>query len=239
MTRLSVNINKVATLRNARGGSIPDVVKFAVDCESYGAQGITVHPRPDERHITYKDVYDLKRVVTTEFNIEGYPSEKFMELVLDVKPTQVTLVPDPPEALTSNAGWDTVKNFIFLKNICDVLRHKGIRSSIFVNPEAYTIRKAAEAGADRVELYTEPYAKKYPVNKEEAIAPYAEAAAEAKNLGLGINAGHDLNLYNLAYFNEVIPFIDEVSIGHALISDALYFGIKETIRRYREELGIK
>lgn len=239
MTRLSVNINKVATLRNARGGLLPDVVKFAIDCESYGAQGITVHPRPDERHITYKDVYALKEVVTTEYNIEGYPSERFMDLVLDVKPTQVTLVPDPPEALTSNAGWDTIKNFDFLKKICRALKDKGIRSSIFVNPEKEIILKAAETGVDRIELYTEPYAKNYPADRKKAVAPYAEAATVAKNVGLGVNAGHDLNLDNLAFFRREIPFLDEVSIGHALISDALYYGIKETIRRYKEELATK
>ena len=237
MTRLSVNINKVATLRNARGGSLPDVVKFAIDCESFGAQGITVHPRPDERHITYKDVYDLKEVVSTEFNIEGYPSDRFMQLVIDVKPTQVTLVPDPPEAITSNAGWDTIRNFDFLKEICESLKNAGIRSSIFVNPESEMILKAAETGVDRIELYTEPYAKNYMIDRDKAVAPYSEAAIVAKNAGLGVNAGHDLNLENLAFFHTKIPFLDEVSIGHALISDALYYGIKETIRRYKEELA--
>ena len=237
MTRLSVNINKVATLRNARGGSLPDVVKFAIDCEGFGAQGITVHPRPDERHITYKDVYDLKEVVSTEFNIEGYPSDRFMQLVIDVKPTQVTLVPDPPEAITSNAGWDTIRNFDFLKEICESLKNAGIRSSIFVNPEKEMILKAAETGVDRIELYTEPYAKNYMIDRDKAVAPYSEAAIVAKNAGLGVNAGHDLNLENLAFFHTKIPFLDEVSIGHALISDALYYGIKETIRRYKEELA--
>ncbi|MCH5230457.1 MAG: pyridoxine 5'-phosphate synthase [Muribaculaceae bacterium] len=236
MTRLSVNINKVATLRNARGENVPDVVKFAEDCEKFGAEGITVHPRPDGRHITFDDVVKLKEIVTTEFNIEGYPSKEFMELVLKVKPTQVTLVPDPPGALTSNDGWDTVVNQVALKNICSILRENNIRSSIFVNPRGEMVVGAANAGADRVELYTKPYADLYREDREFAIAPYIEAATVAREAGLGLNAGHDLNLENLAYFAEMIPWLDEVSIGHALISDALYYGIEDTIRRYKEEL---
>ena len=236
MTKLSVNINKVATIRNARGGRIPDVVKFAVNCVRYGAQGITVHPRPDGRHITYQDVYDIKKIVTTEFNIEGYPSESFMNLVREVAPTQVTLVPDPPEALTSDAGWDTEKNFEFLSEICRDLRDRGIRSSIFVNANPSSIRKAAEAGADRVELFTKPYADMYETNREAAVSPFIEAGLVAKETGLGLNAGHDLSLENLAYFHQMIPWLDEVSIGHALISDALYYGIEDTIHRYLDQL---
>ncbi|MCH5222846.1 MAG: pyridoxine 5'-phosphate synthase [Muribaculaceae bacterium] len=236
MTKLSVNINKVATIRNARGGKIPDVVKFAIECEKFGADGITVHPRPDGRHITYDDVLALKKVVTTEFNIEGYPSQSFLKLVADVRPTQATLVPDPPEALTSNDGWDTVKNFDFLSDVCSFLKENGIRSSIFVNPIARSVEKAAEAGADRVELYTEPYARLYNENRNIAIAPFVEAAKMAREVNLGLNAGHDLNLENLAFFHQNIPWLDEVSIGHALISDALYFGIKETIHRYLSQL---
>lgn len=232
MTKLSVNINKVATLRNARGENTPDVIKFAIDCEKFGAQGITVHPRPDQRHITYEDVRKLRPVVTTEFNIEGFPSKEFMDLVLEVKPDQVTLVPDPPGALTSSDGWDTVKNQETLKKICDLLREKGIRSSIFVNPRGEMIVGAANAGADRVELYTKPYADMYREDREFAIAPYIEAATVAREAGLGLNAGHDLNLENLAYFAEMIPWLDEVSIGHALISDALYYGIEDTIKKY-------
>ena len=236
MTKLSVNINKVATLRNARGENHPDVVKFAIDCEKFGADGITVHPRPDGRHITYDDVRQLRKVVTTEFNIEGFPSKEFMNLVLDVKPDQVTLVPDPPGALTSNAGWDTTTNLKVLADICSLLRKEGIRSSIFVDPRGEMVVGAANAGADRIELYTKPYADMYTQDREFAIAPYMEAATLAKEAGLGLNAGHDLNLNNLAYFAEMIPWLDEVSIGHALISDALYFGIEETIRKYKKEL---
>ena len=232
MTKLSVNINKVATLRNARGGNIPDVVRFAIDCERFGAQGITVHPRPDGRHITYQDVYDLKKVVTTEFNIEGYPSASFMKMVLEVKPDQVTLVPDPPTALTSNDGWDTESSFDVLTTICNHLRTAGIRSSIFVNPSVSSVRKAAEAGADRVELFTKPYADLYGQDKERAIRPFIDAAKAAMEAGIGLNAGHDLSLKNLSYFHRMIPCTDEVSIGHALISDSLYLGIRETIQQY-------
>lgn len=236
MTNLSVNINKVATLRNARGENRPDVVKFAIDCQEYGADGITVHPRPDQRHITFEDVRQLRKVVTTEFNIEGFPSKEFMDLVLEVKPDQVTLVPDAPDAITSHEGWDTEKNLPVLKDICTLLRNNGIRSSIFVNPAGRMIVGAANAGADRVELYTKPYADMYMEDREFAIAPYIEAATVAREAGLGLNAGHDLNLDNLGYFAEMIPWLDEVSIGHALISDALYFGIEETIKKYKAEL---
>lgn len=236
MTRLSVNINKVATLRNARGENVPDVVKFAVDCEKLGAQGITVHPRPDERHITRADVFALRPVVTTEFNIEGYPSPDFMRLVLEVRPAQVTLVPDAPSAITSNAGWDVAANRSFLEDICLQLAGAGIRSSIFVDPDPHQVRLAAEAGANRVELYTKPYADLYPEDPEAAVAPFVEAAKAAREAGLGLNAGHDLSLKNLAFFKQNIPWLDEVSIGHALISDALYLGIGETIRLYLEQL---
>ena len=232
MTRLSVNINKVATLRNARGENVPDVVKFAIDCESMGAQGITVHPRPDERHITRADVYALRQVVKTEFNIEGYPSPEFMAMVCEVHPEQVTLVPDAPSAVTSNAGWDVVANAEFLTGICRTLAEAGIRSSIFVDADPAQVRKAAEIGANRVELYTKPYAASYPFDPENAVAPFVAAAEEAAKAGLGLNAGHDLSLRNLAYFYRRLPHLDEVSIGHAIISDALYLGIEETIRRY-------
>ena len=237
MARLSVNINKVATLRNARGENRPDVVKFAIDCEKYGADGITVHPRPDQRHITYEDVRNLKKVVTTEYNIEGFPSKEFIDLVLEVKPTQVTLVPDAPGAITSSAGWDTEKNLPVLKDICTLLRENSIRSSIFVNPSGPMVVGAANAGADRIELYTKPYADMYRQDREFAIAPYVEAATLAREAGLGINAGHDLDLENLGYFAIMIPWLNEVSIGHALISDALYYGIEDTIRRYKAELN--
>lgn len=237
MTRLSVNINKVATLRNARGENTPNVVKFAIDCEDFGAQGITVHPRPDERHITRADVYALRDVVRTEFNIEGYPSDDFMRLVLDVRPDQVTLVPDPPQALTSSAGWDVANNEDFLRPIVQRLHAAGIRSSIFVDANPEQVRRAAMIGADRVELYTKPYADLFPSDPEKAIAPFIEASAEAKKLGIGLNAGHDLNLQNLNFFFRSLPLLDEVSIGHALISDALYLGIKETIHRYLASLG--
>lgn len=234
MTRLSVNINKVATLRNARGENNPDVVRFALDCERFGAQGITVHPRPDERHIRRSDVADLKRVLTTEFNIEGYPSDEFMDLVVRTQPAQVTLVPDAPDVLTSSAGWDVEGNATFLAPILSRLRQAGIRSSIFVAPDPRQVRRAAEIGADRVELYTKDYADGYAADRERAIAPYVEASAEALRAGIGLNGGHDLSLGNLAYFRQTLPLLDEVSIGHALICDALYLGIEETIRRYRE-----
>ena len=239
MTKLSVNINKVATLRNARGENYPDVVKFATDCEKFGADGITVHPRPDQRHITYEDVRQLSKVVTTEFNIEGFPSKEFMDLVLEVKPDQVTLVPDLPDAITSSEGWDTEKNQAVLKELCRLLRDNGIRSSIFVNPSSLMVVGAANAGADRVELYTKPYADLFRRDREFAVAPYVEAATMAREAGLGVNAGHDLNLENLGYFAALIPWLDEVSIGHALISDALYYGIEDTIRRYKNELDSK
>lgn len=232
MTKLSVNINKVATIRNARGGNVPDVVKFALDCERFGAQGITVHPRPDERHIRYQDVRDLKPVLTEEFNIEGNPVPKFTELVKAIRPAQVTLVPDAENVLTSNAGWDTVKNFDFLKDIVAEFKNCGIRVSIFIDANARMIEQAAKTGTDRVELYTESYASRYAEDRAKAIAPFVEAARVAQDCGLGLNAGHDLSLENLKYFHEQIPFVDEVSIGHALISDALYLGIEETIHRY-------
>lgn len=232
MTRLSVNINKIATIRNARGGNNPDVVRVALDCELFGAQGITVHPRPDERHIKYKDVTDLKPVLTTEFNIEGYPSDSFVKLVLNVKPAQVTLVPDGPDQITSNAGWDTRTHQNFLKGIIKNFKAAGIRTSVFVSTNVEMVKYAASTGADRVELYTEPYASAYEVNPENAIAPFVIAAETARNEGLGLNAGHDLSLINLKYFHSEIPWIDEVSIGHALICDALYLGLKETIHQY-------
>ncbi|HOK25504.1 MAG TPA: pyridoxine 5'-phosphate synthase [Bacteroidales bacterium] len=236
MTKLSVNINKIATLRNARGGNIPDVKLAAIKCQEFGADGITVHPRPDERHIRYSDVYEIKPIITTEFNIEGYPSEKFMNLVLSVKPNQVTLVPDPPGAITSNAGWDTKASFLFLKDIVSRLKDAGIRTSIFVDPISENIEYAAKTGTDRIELYTEPYARNYPASPEKAIAPYIKAAETARALGLGINAGHDLNLDNLRYLSENIPYLAEVSIGHALISDALYYGLENTIQMYKRLL---
>jgi pyridoxine 5-phosphate synthase len=237
MTKLSVNINKIATIRNARGGNMPDVVKMAVDCEKFGAEGITVHPRPDERHIRYNDVIELKKVVTTEFNIEGYPDERYMELVKRVKPDQATLVPDPPEAITSNAGWDTITNKEKLKEIIAELKREGIRTSIFVDPVEKMVEGAMKTGTDRIELYTESYASNYANNREEAIFAYIRAAEKARELGLGINAGHDLNLENLQYFKECIPYIDEVSIGHALICDALYYGMANTIGMYKKKLS--
>lgn len=237
MTQLSVNINKVATLRNARGGNVPNVVQVALDCERFGAEGITVHPRPDERHIRYADVYALRPVLTTEFNIEGYPSEPFVKLVTAVKPAQVTLVPDPPDALTSNAGWDTVKHLDFLTRMVDTFHEQGIRVSIFVDTDLKNLEYARRCGTDRVELYTEPYAAHYAADRERAVAPFVQAAQSARDLGLGLNAGHDLSLDNLAYLHSRIPWLDEVSIGHALISDALYFGLADTIKRYREQLG--
>jgi pyridoxine 5-phosphate synthase len=236
LTRLSVNINKIATLRNARRGNNPDVIRAAVDCERFGAEGITVHPRPDERHIRYADVLELKKVVTTEFNIEGYPDERYMRLIAEVRPEQATLVPDKPEAITSNAGWNTVKEQKLLKEVVARIKELGVRVSVFVDPAVNMVEGAAGCGADRIELYTEPYATGYHQSKEKAIAPYLKAAASAKELGLGVNAGHDLDLHNLAYLRQSIPHLDEVSIGHALISDALYFGLENTIQLYLREL---
>ena len=233
MTKLSVNINKVATLRNARGGNNPDVEKVALDCEQFGAEGITVHPRPDERHIRYADVYALRPVLKTEFNIEGYPSKEFIDLVLRVKPTQVTLVPDAPDQITSNCGWDTKTQQAFLTELMDTFGEAGIRTSIFVGTDLELIEYAAKTGADRVELYTEPYASLYPKNPEAAVAPFIEAAERVHKLGMGLNAGHDLSLVNLKYFHDNIPWLDEVSIGHALICDALYLGLKKTIEEYK------
>jgi pyridoxine 5-phosphate synthase len=238
MTRLSVNINKIATLRNARGGNVPNVLQAAINCERFGAEGITVHPRPDERHIRYSDVRDLRTIVTTELNIEGYPSPSFLDLVYEVKPHQVTLVPDPPGALTSNAGWDTKLHLNFLKKIIAELKHAGIRSSIFVDTNIEIINYAAESGADRIELYTEPYAAEYSKNPDKAIEPFIAAAEKAVSLGLGLNAGHDLNLDNLTFFKSNIKRLDEVSIGHALISDALYYGLDNTINLYKRALKI-
>lgn len=234
MTRLSVNVNKIATLRNARGGNKPDVEQMSADCELYGAEGITVHPRPDERHIRYSDVRALKNIVKTEFNIEGYPSEEFINLVLEVKPTQVTLVPDKPEQLTSNHGWDTKEDFGFLVDTVGKFNATGIRTSLFVDPILETIDYAKKTGANRIELYTGPYAEAYEENREKAISPFVAAAAHAKEIGLGVNAGHDLSLKNLTYFHERIPETDEVSIGHALICDALYLGIRDTIKLYKD-----
>lgn len=232
MTKLSVNINKVATIRNARGGNNPDVLKVAVDCEKFGAQGITVHPRPDERHIRYQDVRDIKPLITTEFNIEGNPIDKYIKLVLEVKPTQVTLVPDADNQITSNHGWDTVANKGFLTDVIGQFKETGIRTSIFVDAEPKMVEAARMCGTDRIELYTEPYAAGYEANREEAIKPFVEAAEVAREVGLGLNAGHDLSLQNLTYFHQNIPWLDEVSIGHALICDALYFGLEDTIKRY-------
>ena len=236
MTKLSVNINKIALLRNSRGGNLPDLLKAAQDCVRFGAQGITVHPRPDERHIRYQDTKDLKPILNVEFNMEGYPSEQFLSLVADVKPDQVTLVPDAPDALTSNAGWDTINNKAFLKKVIDSLKKQGIRTSIFIDTDLDMIEGAAAVGTDRIELYTEAYAKNYKNNPEEAIDAYHKAAHRAHKYALGINAGHDLNLDNLAYFHKNIPHLLEVSIGHALISDALYLGLENTIQLYLRQL---
>jgi pyridoxine 5-phosphate synthase len=236
MTRLSVNINKIATLRNARGGNIPNVLQAAIDCEKFGAQGITVHPRPDERHIRYQDVRDIRPVITSEFNIEGYPSPAFISLVMEVKPHQVTLVPDPPNALTSSKGWDISDNMSFLKEVVAGFRQAGIRTSLFVDTNLKNIEDAAKTGTKRIELYTEPYASTYSKNREVAINPFIQAAIAANNSGLQINAGHDLNLDNLKYFNDNIPGLLEVSIGHALISDALYYGLEKTIQLYLDKL---
>ena len=236
MAKLSVNINKIATIRNARGGNIPDLIKAAQLIEQFGAEGITVHPRPDERHIRYSDVAELKKVVTTEFNVEGYPSEDFLELVLTHLPHQVTLVPDAPDAITSNAGWDSIKNRDFLSKVVDQLKKAGIRTSLFVDPVVDQIAAAADTGTDRIELYTEAYAHHYRTDREKAIAPYRVAAQKAVDLGLGVNGGHDLSLENLRYFGQEIPGLLEVSIGHALISDALYYGMENTVRMYSREL---
>lgn len=236
MTKLSVNINKIATIRNARGGNVPDLLKVASDCEKFGAEGITVHPRPDERHVRYQDVKDLRPLITTEFNIEGYPSRSFMDLVLEVKPHQVTLVPDSPEAITSNAGWNTIKNQSFLTEITKEFHEKGIRVSIFIDTDLNNIKNAVKTGTDRVELYTEPYAANYAVNREMAVKDFVAAAQTAHDVGLKINAGHDLSLENLSFFHQKIVFLEEVSIGHALISDALYFGLEKTIGLYKQQL---
>jgi len=236
MTKLSVNVNKIATIRNARGGNNPDVLKVALDCENFGAQGITVHPRPDERHIRKSDVYSLKKNIKTEFNIEGYPSKDFIKMVIEVKPAQVTLVPDLPDAITSNSGWDTKKNKEFLTEIISEFQKNGIRTSIFVDTNLQNIEYAKLINTDRIELYTEPYATNYLLNKEEAIKPFVIAANLANKLGLGINAGHDLSLVNLKYFANNIPNLLEVSIGHALICDALYYGLEKTIKMYLGEL---
>jgi len=236
MTRLSVNINKIATIRNARGGNVPDVKLAAVKCQSFGAEGITVHPRPDERHIRYRDVYEIRDIVTTEFNIEGNPGRDFIKLVYDVLPDQVTLVPDAHDAVTSNAGWDTKTNLTFLQDVIAGFREKGIRTSIFVGTDDEMIRYAAQTGTDRVELYTEPYASLYSSDREAAVAPFVRAAELARSLGMGLNAGHDLDLNNLRWLHQNIPFLMEVSIGHALIADALYLGLENTIQMYLREL---
>jgi len=236
MTKLSVNINKFATLRNARGGNNPDVIKAAIDSQRFGADGITVHPRPDQRHIRYDDVLALKDVVTTEFNIEGYPDDRYIELVLKVKPTQATLVPDLPDALTSNTGWDTIKHKDFLKEVIQTLKSNGIRTSIFLNPEEKMVEGASKTETDRIELYTEPYAAHYHQDRHQAVRHYVQAATIATSLGLGLNAGHDLDLKNLHFLKLNIPAMDEVSIGHALICDAIYLGLENAIRMYKREL---
>lgn len=238
MTRLSVNINKIATIRNARGGNMPDVEKAAIDCERFGAEGITVHPRPDERHIRYSDVRAIRPTITTEFNIEGNPIPSFVDLVLEVVPDQVTLVPDAHDAITSNAGWDTIANKEFLTDICATFKSKGIRTSIFIDPSPAMAEGAKACGCDRVELYTADYAAMYPVGPEKAIAPYLETAKAVRELGLGLNAGHDLSLENLEYFIRTIPWTDEVSIGHAIICDALYMGLEKTIQAYLSKIKI-
>lgn len=236
MTKLSVNINKIATIRNARGGNMPDVLKAAIDCELFGAQGITVHPRPDERHVRYSDVFEIRPLIRTEFNIEGNPIPQFIDMVLKINPHQVTLVPDSHDVLTSNAGWDTIRNKEFLKNVISVFKQKGIRTSVFIDPDIEMVRHAADTGTDRVELYTEAYARQYHEDREKAIAPYLEAAKTALEVGLEINAGHDLDLNNLWYFSRTIPELQEVSIGHALVSDALYLGLEKTIQLYLQQL---
>ncbi|WPP53486.1 pyridoxine 5'-phosphate synthase [Catalinimonas niigatensis] len=236
MTKLSVNINKIATLRNSRGGNNPDLVRVALDAERFGAQGITVHPRPDERHIRRSDVFALRDTISTEFNIEGYPDERYMNIIAEIRPAQATLVPDPPEALTSNAGWDTYKEKDFLVEVIRELKSYGVRTSIFVDPDPMMAEGAAATGCDRIELYTEHYARHYHEDKEEAIAAYVATADKARSLGLEINAGHDLDLNNLKYLKERIPYLDEVSIGHALICDALYYGLENTIQMYLRQL---
>ncbi len=236
MTRLSVNINKIATLRNSRGGDMPSVTKAALDCQRFGAEGITVHPRPDGRHIRYDDVRELSRILSVEFNIEGYPSREFIDLVCQVHPAQVTLVPDAPDAITSDAGWDARANGRMLKQIVSTFKSEGIRTSVFLDPDPAMVPYAAETGTDRIELYTEGYARGYAIDPQAAIAPYASTAAEAVRMGLGINAGHDLSLENLRYFADHIAGLDEVSIGHALICDALYLGLENTVRLYLREL---
>lgn len=238
MTNLSVNINKIATLRNARGADNPNVVKVALDCERFGAQGITVHPRPDERHIRFQDAVDLAKVIRTEFNVEGYPDQRFMDLIRTVRPAQATLVPDPPHAITSSTGWDTITHLSFLTDIVAELKAMGTRVSIFINPEAKYFEPAKLTGTDRVELYTEPYASGYHLDREKAVQPYVEVAELATQLGLGLNAGHDLDLHNLAYFKHCLPELLEVSIGHALICDALYYGLENTIQLYRRQLEL-
>ncbi|MDX2195383.1 MAG: pyridoxine 5'-phosphate synthase [Cytophagales bacterium] len=236
MTKLSVNINKIATLRNARGGNNPNLINAAKDCERFGAEGITVHPRPDERHIKTQDVYDLKHVVTTEFNIEGYPDRRYMELIKEIRPAQATLVPDPPEAVTSNAGWDTKRQMGFLQDIVAEIASYGVRTSIFLNPDIEMVTYAKLCGTQRIELYTEPYASMYHTHRENAIKSYVSAACEAQKIGLELNAGHDLDSKNLKFFVQKIPFIKEVSIGHALICDALYWGLENTIQIYKRQL---
>jgi pyridoxine 5-phosphate synthase len=237
MTKLSVNINKIATLRNARGGNTPNVLQAALDIERFGADGITVHPRPDERHIRYQDVYDLKPALRTEFNVEGYPNQSFLDMVLNVKPAQVTLVPDPPGVLTSNAGWDTIKNQSLLGEVIATLKNAGIRTSIFIECDQQLIEGAAKLGSDRIELYTESFAVNYRKSKEQAVAPYVQASQWAHDFGLGVNAGHDLNQENLGYFAQSLPYLDEVSIGHALISEALYIGLENAVQAYQKALG--
>jgi len=236
MTKLSVNINKIATIRNARGGNTPNVVQVAIDCERFGTDGITVHPRPDERHITTQDVYDLAKVVKTEFNIEGYPDERYMKMIAEVLPAQATLVPDPPHVLTSNAGWDTKTNLGLLTDLVQEFKRLGVRSSIFVDTNLANIEYAAKCGVDRIELYTGPFAEEYTSDREKAVLPYVEATKLAVELGLEINAGHDLSLDNLKFFKQSLPKLDEVSIGHALISDALYLGLENTVRMYKHLL---
>lgn len=238
MTKLSVNINKVATIRNARGGSVPDVVQFAINCERFGADGITVHPRPDERHITYRDVLELAPVVKTEFNIEGYPDARYMDIIRTVRPAQATLVPDPPNVITSNTGWDVITHMQMLSDIIAEIKSLGIRVSIFLNPEEDQVHAAKRSGTDRIEFYTGPFAEQFHTDRDSAIAPYISAAATAHQIGLGINAGHDLSLQNLRFFKQSLPHLDEVSIGHAIISDALYFGIENVIQLYKRELHV-